>query len=126
MGLEGMGLDYYLSYGLLFPRQRPSAGTPSSARRLAGAVFIAALALSLQGREILGSFRGTRPKLRYTPCARLLPRWGALASNPLRPSHTPGSSQVAELLSAKADSAAPCATDKRVHGISDLRVADAP
>ena len=58
-----MGLDYYLSYGLLFPRQRPSAGTPSSARRLAGAVFNAALALSLrhlQGREILGSFRSAR------------------------------------------------------------------
>src|SRR5215467_6532654 len=69
-----MRLDYYLNCGLLFPRQRPSAGTPSSARRLAGAVFIAALALSLrhlQGREILGSFRSARTSKAqvYTLCS---------------------------------------------------------
>src|SRR5215468_5483116 len=59
-----MRLDYSLSCGLLFPRQRPSAGTPSSARRMAGAVFTAALALSIfaifaRPGDDISSFRNT-------------------------------------------------------------------
>lgn len=97
------------------------------------------------GRYLVPSAAPGPPKLRYTPCARLLPRWGPLASNPLRPyphawvfsgrraagvgaSHPPPAGcrfSRPPYLSAKADSAAPCAIDKRVHGTSNLPVAGA-